>query len=150
MTSAAHRDTYTQHQFGIEIGGVVNAVFDEISGLGAKMEVFEVKEGGLNGYVHKLPGRVSHGNITLKWGSAYTTALYEWYANVVSKADKTSEMKNISIIQLDHRREEIRRWNLTRAFPVDSKGPAFNAAQSAIAVESVEIAYSNLSMVKRG
>ena len=70
MTSAAHRDTYTQHQFGIEIGGVVNAVFDEISGLGAKMEVFEVKEGGLNGYVHKLPGRVSHGNITLKCGSA--------------------------------------------------------------------------------
>ena len=68
----------------------------------------------------------------------------------MSKADKTSEMKNISIIQLDHRREEIRRWNLTRAFPVDWKGPAFNAAQSAIAVESVEIAYSNLSMVKRG
>jgi phage tail-like protein len=150
MTSAAHRDTYTQHQFGIEIAGVVNAIFDEVSGLGAKMDVFEVKEGGLNGYIHRLPGRVTHSNITLKWGSAYTTALYDWYASVVSKADKQSELKNISILQLDQRREEVRRWNLTNAFPVDWKGPAFNASTSAIAVESMEIAYSNLTMVKKG
>ena len=150
MTSTAHRDTYVQHQYGIEIAGVVNAIFDEISGLGAKMDVYEVKEGGLNGYVHRLPGRVSHGNITLKWGSAYTTALYDWYANVVSKIDKKSEMKNISILQLDQKREEVRRWNLTNAFPVDWKGPSFNSSNSAIAVESMEIAFSNLTMVKKG
>jgi phage tail-like protein len=149
MTSTVHRDPYTQHHFGVEIAGVVGAMFDEVSGLSAKMDVFEVKEGGLNGYTHRLPGRVSHGNITLKWGSVYSTALYDWYTDVVSKNDKRTEMKNISILQFDQKRDEVRRWNLTGAFPVDWKGPAFNAGTSALAVESIEIAFSNLTLVKK-
>ena len=42
------------------------AGFSECSGLDATVEVFDIKEGGVNDHVFKFPTRASHGNITLK------------------------------------------------------------------------------------
>src|SRR5918911_3537351 len=55
-------------QFHVEIDNHPIATFSECSGLEMSVKFEEVREGGLNEYVHKLPGRVEYGNLVLKHG----------------------------------------------------------------------------------
>ena len=66
-------DPYIGFDFAVEITGVVHAYFQECSGMQASMEIFEYKEGGQNDYSHKLPGRITYSNITLKKGLTDST-----------------------------------------------------------------------------
>ena len=56
------------------------AGFSECSGIEASFEVMDLKEGGLNSHVWKLPVRASHSNITLKHGAIYAyDDLWDWH-----------------------------------------------------------------------
>jgi phage tail-like protein len=54
--------------FALEIEGVELAHFQECSGLKSTTEIFEIKEGGANHAVHKLPGQSKWDNIVLRYG----------------------------------------------------------------------------------
>ncbi len=150
MTQPGPRaDNVLTARFAVEITGVTQAEFRECSGLQAQTEVFEYKEGGWNGYTHKLPGRTSFSNITLKWGSSPSMALWEWYTRVSTKRDKSGELKSVSIIQFDTEGVEKHRWNLSDAYPVKWTGPNFNAGEAAVGIETLELAFSELTAVKR-
>lgn len=150
MTQPGPRaDNVLTTRFAVEITGVTQAEFRECSGLQAQTEVFEYKEGGWNGYTHKLPGRTSFSNITLKWGSSPSMALWEWYTRVSTKRDKSGELKSVSIIQFDTEGVEKHRWNLSDAYPVKWTGPNFNAGEAAVGIETLELAFSELTAVKR-
>ena len=143
-------DPLTTHRFAVEIDGLVLGSFDECSGLQGSMDVYEYKEGGLNGYTHKLPGRLSWGNITLKWGTTDSTKLWEWFRAVNSDVNKARDYRNVSIIQFKESGAEARRWNLESAFPVKWAGPSLNAGQSAISIETLELACADVTLVKAG
>jgi phage tail-like protein len=146
--SPTFKDAFTTFHFGIEIDGITDCLFDEVTGLDAKMEVFEVKEGGLNSHIHKLPGRISHSPITLKRGMTTSSELWDWYVNVMTKSDRQNLLKDISILQFDQTRTEKQRWNLKGAFPVKWVGPNFKASDSQLAIESIELAYQDLALAK--
>ena len=58
-------DPFTTFKYHVEVGGyITEALFSECSGLEMATEVFEYKEGGLNEYVHKFPGRTKVSNVT--------------------------------------------------------------------------------------
>ena len=133
---------FLAYAFGVEIDQLVHAVFSEFSGLEARMEVEELKEGGLNGHTWKFPGRVSFTNVTLKWGTQYSSTLWDWYETFVKSQKK--ERKSVHILQFDAQHNEKRRWTLERAFPVKWTGPSFNAANTQVPVESIELAFEDL------
>jgi phage tail-like protein len=54
--------------FALEINGMEVAHFSEIAGMKSNTEVYEIREGGVNHVVHKLPGQSTWDNITLKYG----------------------------------------------------------------------------------
>jgi phage tail-like protein len=54
----------------------------------------------------------------------------------------------VSIIQYDGSASELRRWNLVRAYPVKWVGPSFNTANSALSIETLELAFDEFSIVK--
>ncbi|MFN0095939.1 MAG: phage tail protein [Dehalococcoidia bacterium] len=141
-------DPLAAFRFGVEIEGVVKAYFTECTGLTAQMEVFEYKEGGQNAYSHKLPGRTSYGNVTLKWGMTDDMDLWLWYEkmrNWVTNKAGSNQRKNVSIIQFDtDEKVQHRRWDLIEAYPVKWVGPTFNSAQSQASVESIELAFRYL------
>lgn len=142
-------DTYTAAdpffaaKFWIEIQGIAKAFFTECSGLSVETEVMEYAEGGLNDFVHKLPGRTKFSNITLKRGWAETDELWKWYADVI--AGKI-QPKQVSIILYENKVEspgqEKARWSLDRAYPVKWQGPEFRSDSNAVAVETLELAHS--------
>lgn len=90
-------DPAPAYLFYVELSGIIVALFTECSGLQVKRDVLELKEGGLNHYVHKLPGRVEYTNITLKRGLSMSRALWDWFS--VGMHDFNVQRLNFSIIQ---------------------------------------------------
>jgi phage tail-like protein len=118
------------------------AGFSECAGLEATVEVFEYKEGGLNTHVHKFPTRASFANITLKHGVVYLfDDLWSWHNDFVQGKGKR---KDGLIVLLDEARRPAKIWKFKRGVPMKWVGPALNAAQSNVAIESLEIAHEGL------
>jgi phage tail-like protein len=130
---------------GTLISAVFNytvAGFSECSGLEATVEIFEYKEGGVNDYVHKFPTRASFGNITLKHGVIYLyDDLWTWHNGFVLGNGKR---KDGLIVLLDESRSPVKLWKFARGIPTKWIGPALNASQSAVAIESLEISHEGL------
>lgn len=121
------------------------AEFSECSGLEMTVKFEEVREGGLNEYVHKLPGRVEYGNLTLRRGYARSNEFYKWCQTVFNR--KKIERKNVvvKLIQAGQDRPIVT-WTFRDAYPVKWSGPQFKAGDSAVAIESLEIAHAGFEV----
>ena len=120
------------------------AGFSECTGVDASFEVMQVKEGGLNTHVWQLPVRASHSNITLKHGSIYAyDDLFDWHYSWVQGQ---GTRKDGLIVLNDSTGAPAKMWKFTRGIPVKWSGPAFNAMQSNVAIESLEIAHEGLEL----
>src|ERR1044071_7700188 len=100
-------------RFYVQVDGVSQAVFTELSGLGMEMVVEDVEEGGENGYVHRLPGRCKVGNITLKRGLTKSNDFLKWSVEV---AKGTIKPKNLSVILFNPDGTEAMRWSFNNAY----------------------------------
>lgn len=120
------------------------AGFSECSGIDASFEVMELKEGGVNSHVWKLPVRASHSNITLKHGAIYSyDDLWDWHYSWVQGQGKR---KDGLIVLQDNSGQPAKMWKFKKGIPVKWAGPALNASQSNVAIESLEIAHEGLEM----
>jgi phage tail-like protein len=135
--------------FTVEIAGIQEAYFSECSGFEVKLDVEEYKEGGQNDFLHKLPGRRSYSNLTLKRGMTSSIELWQWLDRVATKKAKKDEKKNISVVQHNAKGDEQLRWNLIAAYPVKWTVPSMQTDQSTVMVESLELAYQEFTLQKR-
>jgi phage tail-like protein len=120
------------------------AGFSECSGIEASFEVMELKEGGLNSHVWKLPVRASHSNITLKHGAIYAyDDLWDWHHGWVQGK---GTRKDGLIVLKDNSGRPAKIWKFKRGIPMKWSGPALNASQSNVAIEALEIAHEGLEM----
>ncbi len=125
-------------RFLVMVEGEVVAAFSEVSGIGAEVEVLELEEGGENGFVHKLPGRAKHGNLTLRRG-VITLELWRWFTEVVAGRPVR---RTVSVVLLPGAQLAIPvRFVFESAVPVRWTGPELKAEQSTVAVETVELAH---------
>ena len=131
-------------RFMIEIKGLFVAGFTEVSGLQSEIEYEEYAEGGVNGYMHRLPKRTSYPPIVLRRGITKTNDLWEWYSVVAGGKVKRREG---SIVMCEPSGDELIRWNFFEAYPVKWVGPELNASRSEVAVESIEIIHNGLKAV---
>jgi phage tail-like protein len=129
-------DLIAKFRFGVEIQGVVVGWFTECSELSLEREVTPYKEGGVNDYVHQLPGRTSYSRITLKRGLA-DNVLWDWFQKGLY--DGQVELHNISIVLYGGDRAETKRWNLVDAYPVKWTGPDLKGDSDDLAIETLEI-----------
>lgn len=140
---AQKTDAYPATRFYVQIEGINHAVFTEISGLQIETEVQEIREGGNNGYIHRLPGPIRIGNITLKHGLAGSSELFNWYLRV---ARGQFEPRNLSVIVYDSEGKETARWDFDKAYPVRWVGPFLTGDGNDIAIESFELAHAGMQM----
>jgi phage tail-like protein len=143
MATAQIQDPYGNFNFLVEIDGITRAGFQECSGFDATIDVTEQREGGDNQTVRKLPGLTKYSNIQLKWGMTDDDELYDWHRKAVLG---DIERKNGSIVLLNRKGEEVKRWNFVRAWPTKWDGPDFNATSSEVAIESMEIVHEGLEL----
>jgi phage tail-like protein len=138
------RDPYVNFNFLVEIDGITHAAFQEAGGLDTTIEVIEHREGGENITTRKYPGQVKFSNITLKRGLTDDVELYGWHKQWAD-GDPAAPRKNGSIVLLDRQGQEKARWNFFNGWPSKWTGPALNAEQNDIAIESLEIAHEGLA-----
>ena len=131
------------YRFYVLIDHIPQALFTEVSGLQLETVVQDYEEGGVNHYVHRLPGRTKVSNLTLKRGMTITNEFFKWYVDFMSGKMKR---KNISVVMYDTTGKEILRWNFLRAFPVKWAGPQFSADGKSVAIETLELAHDGLNV----
>lgn len=132
-------------------GGTVDNRFQEISGLSFEIKTEEIKEGGQNEYVYKVPLRASYGNLVLKRGLLVKdTQLAEWCFKVIKGGLSKRIIPRTLFVELMDPSSMIplMGWSVNNAFPVKWSVSDFNAKESAIVVETLEFAFTDISTLK--
>ena len=137
-------DPYGNFYFSLEIENTEVAHFMEFSGLKTSAEVFEIQEGGLNGAVHKMPGQSKFENLTLKYATSASQALAEWRDEWLKGEYSSRSSTSGAIVMRDNSGKEIRRYSFLEIWPVAWEGPALASSGSALAVETLEVAYDGM------
>lgn len=141
-TAGTYQDPYRAFNFKLEIGGVTEGHFTEVTGLGARITPISYREGGNSQVVHYVPGRVEYSEITLRYGVTRSRELFEWFKTGVKGR---VERKNISIVLLDSDgATEVTRWNLEKAWATEWRGSLLDAHSQEVAIESVTLVCESL------
>jgi len=133
-------------RFVVELDAMLVAGFSEVSGLEAQTEVEEIREGGENGYIHRLPKGTRYSSIVLRRGLSSSQELWNWYDQA---SRGTIARKSGSIILMKPSGEELCRWNFFGAYPIRWSGPSLNAASSDVAIETIELAHNGIKTIFR-
>jgi phage tail-like protein len=119
--------------------------FQEVKGLGADLEVTAYPEGGVNDHVHQLPVRHSWSRISLKRGVVRDPGLWSWY--LAGLTQSLGARRDGTIILMTPAGTPALSWTFQGGIAAKWVGPELNAMQSAVAVESLEIAHQGLIAV---
>jgi phage tail-like protein len=142
-------DTPVGSRFLFTVDGVEIGVFNEVSGLELKVAVEEFQEGGENGFVHQLPGRLSWPHVVLKKGVTDSDALFKWVnesgGDQFSANGNKLTRKTGAITMVDTQGGHERSWSFKEVFAVRWTGPNFNVTSNDPLQEELEIAHHGFS-----
>lgn len=137
-------DPIAAFRFAVEIDGTAIGAFTECTLPNFEIETEQIKEGGLNDYIHSVPGRGKPGNLTLKHGVMLNDQFMQWAYQVMANSFGAEKFKSVSVIMVNINLKPIYRFDFERAFPVKWTGPSFKSGDSAVAVESIELAHHGM------
>lgn len=138
-------DPQLANRFLLEVDGVEIGVFKSVSGLSVSIDTQDLPEGGENGYIHKLPGRMSWPNLVFKRGVTDGDALFGWINKTSGSGFSSAHNKltrhtgAVTVIGYDGSR--LRSYQLSDVFPVRWTGPTFDAESNAVLEEELEITH---------
>lgn len=133
-------DKLGENHFILEIPGLAIGAFSELGGLTVERDILEYAEGGLNDFVHKLPGRLKYPNLTFKRGITDQDALQQWFWDSQTKA----QLRDVTIKLVDPSGEVARTWAFAQAFPIKWVGPKLSAGSDSAATEELEVAHQGM------
>jgi phage tail-like protein len=131
--------------FVVDVDGTTIGHFTEVQGLQLEIETETIEEGGVNSFVHTVPGRMKWPNITLKRGITDSDALFQWMEEssgdgFTKNGDKvTRSTMGITLLAPDG--QALREWSVEGALPIKWSGPTFAASNDDILSEELEIAH---------
>lgn len=131
----------------------VDSQFQEVSGLSMSLEYEEVKEGGNNEYVHRLPTHTKYENLVLKRGLiSMDSDLAQWCTETIAGGlNAKIETQDLYVeLMAPDTLEPLVFWRLEGAYPVKWDVTSLNAQESAIVIESMEFAFRTMSVTRTG
>jgi len=134
-------------RFTVAIDKVNYAAFSEFRLPSLQVETMDIKEGGQNQYIHKLPVRVNVGTASLKQGITRDFTLLNWYLQVL-KGDMAGASRQVTVVMFDVRRIPLIVWNFRDAYPVKWSGPSLKSDTSAVAIEEIEFVHHGFEVTK--
>ena len=140
----ARKDPLRNFRFRLEIDGIQQAGFSEVTGFDVTTEPIDYREGTDPTHVRKLPGLTKYGNVTLKWGVTDSKELHDWHRQIV---DGNIQRKNISIVVVDESGQDKARWEVVEAWPSKYDPTDLNAKGNDVSIEMLEIANEGVKRV---
>jgi phage tail-like protein len=129
----------------LEIDGITEGVFKEVSGLDSETEVIEHRVTGKGGnmVVHKVPGALKWPNIVLRRGVTDDKKLHDWRQKI-EQGQIEANRKNGTITLYSPDGTAVARYTFKNGWPCKFKGPALDASKNELAIEELEIAHEGL------
>ncbi len=137
------RDIPVVFHFKVDFGAAADDVdnrFQEVTGISAEVSTEEHREGGLNEYAHRLPTGAKYGNVVLKRGFVNESDVARWCRQAIENF--TFEPRDVTVSLLNEEHDPLASWSFVAAYPVKWSISDFKAQENALAVESLELAYS--------
>jgi phage tail-like protein len=134
-------DPYRAYNFKLIIQGVTEGHFVDCSGMGVRVHPIRYQEGGSN-VVHRIPGPLDYGDITLRYGLTASRELWDWF---LAGVEGRVQRRNVSVLMLaTDGVTEVLRWDLINAWPCEWRGAPLDALAREVAIESVTLVYESL------
>lgn len=137
--------------FRVEFQGIPgitkqDAFFQEITGLTRELETEPLKSGGENRFTYKLPTRAQYPNLVLKRGLFLDSAILSWIDDAILNLD--IKPATVIVALLNEQREPLQSYKCVNAWPQKWSIADFNAQESRILVESMELVYQYFTIIK--
>lgn len=144
MPDRDRENPFPGYTFRVEIDGVANAAFREVSGLTFETDAVEYREGD-EAYLHvrKMHGLRKFTNLQFKRGITQDLQLWTWYQEVLNGP---AALRDGAVILTDELQIDRLRWNWRNGFICKWEGPSFNATSNDIAIEMIEICVDRVEM----
>ncbi|CAM1368132.1 conserved hypothetical protein [Tenacibaculum sediminilitoris] len=114
--------------------------FQSVSGLSVDLETEEITEGGENRFKHTIPVRSKYSNLVLKRGMLMDSEVINWCKKAVTNFE--IQPSDINVMLLGEDGQTIQTWNIVRAYPVKWNVGDFNAEESKLVIETLELTYN--------
>ncbi len=114
--------------------------FQSVSGLSVDLETEEIAEGGENRFKHKIPVRSKYPNLVLKRGVLVNSEVIKWCKKALENFEIQPVNINVMLLGEDH--QAIQTWNIVHAYPVKWNVGDFNAEESKLVIETLELTYN--------
>ena len=125
------------------ISVLITASFSECSGLEGAMQPYDHREGGSNDAVLRFPERTTWTNIRLRRGVTISDDLWNWYYGFVEGNGRRRD----GVIALQNDLHiPVKVWHFRKGLPTRWAGPTFNAGESRLAFEEIEIAHEGVQV----
>ena len=132
------------YRFLVTIDDHPLGVFTKVEGLGAKYEVLTIKEGGENGYIHALPGRMSYDNLKLtRPVDSSSGDIAAWFSEFKPALQTGGRLRfaTAGIAAYGTDDEIVARWAFEGVHPISYSGPSFQAGSANVLTETLELAH---------
>lgn len=139
----------TSFRFTVIVDGNQMATFTECTLPTLEVETnAKIQDGGSNSTI-TMPVRTKTGNLTLKKGIGMTMDMYNWY-NDVAEGNYVKAKRSVLVAMIGSTivRVPIAVWILTGAMPIKWTGPTLKTSENAVAVESLELIFDSIELVK--
>ncbi len=124
--------------FRLSVDGMELGSFTTCDGLGCEVAVEAREEGGNNGFVYQLPGRMKFTNIKFSRPvNAESANVAAWMASMVDNIQR----RTATIDAMTPDGSVLCSWNLDRVIPVKWTGPSFGVDKASVAIETLELAH---------
>ncbi len=127
-----------QNRFKVQIDALSLGYFSKVDGLKATYDIKTYEEGGQNGFVHNLPGRVKFENLTLQRPvdeSSKEVAL--WFASFQGMVKRSSGV----ISACDSAGDVIHSWSLTGIIPVSWSAAGLDINANGVLLETLVLSH---------
>jgi len=120
-------------------------LWTKVEGLGMEYEVKEYREGGVNGYMHKIIGPVKFTNLRLSRPVDVTSPiLMAW---LQSNQVMVLPHQTMSVTAMTAAGDYITSWSLIGVVPIKWTGPSLDIMSNSVSTETLEIAYREISLL---
>jgi phage tail-like protein len=133
------------NRFLFEVDGVEIGVFREVRGLQVSVNVEEIREGGQNGFVRLVPGRMNWPHLIFRRGITQSDALFDWLAKSSGEgfagAGNKLTRSTGAVTSITDSGARLRSWEFIDVFPIRWQGPDFEASSVVPLEEELEVAH---------
>lgn len=139
-------DPYKSFKFEVSISGnmtFAKAGFQKVSGLKAKTDVVEYREGADDNTVSKSPGLTKYDPIVLERGMSEDTDMWDFFLKAFNADSKYRA--SMKIVLRDRVGNAVKTWNIVEAWVSEYDTGDFDAMSNNVMLEKITLQHEGFS-----